>query len=266
MLTDDELRQFKREGYLVKRGIIDWEYCARARERLWDDPPPSMKKTDPDSWVGPIKPEEESEDRDNHKEGYRWKYRKVGSEDWMAQGLPWDPFIQSVATQLLGKDRFTQRDCVRGIYCTLPQGNAERQGRHMHIDDGQSTLRVVCYVDRVEPDGGGFTVWPGSNRRLFFASQSRYSWQYADDAFDPIRQHCDDNWETTSVQTHGEPGDIVFWHHRMAHMASHNYTSNIRKAVLTDFSFKNIDELAKLPPGGEYVGGLGRGRQGSRGP
>ena len=85
----------------------------------------------------------------------------------MAQGLPWDPFIQSVVTQLIGKDRFTQRDCVRGIYCTLPQGNAERQGRHMHIDDGRSTLGVVCYVDRVEPDGGGFTVWPRSHRRLF---------------------------------------------------------------------------------------------------
>ena len=203
MLTDDELRQFKREGYLVKRGIIDQEYCARARERLWDDPPPSMVKTDPNSWVGPIRPEEESENPDNHKEGFRWKYRKVGREEWMAKGLPWDPFIQSAATQLLGKDRFHQRDCVRGIYCTLPQGNVDRQGRHMHIDDD----------------------------------------------FDPIRQQCDDNWETASVQTHGEPGDVVLWHHRMGHMASHNYTSNIRKAVLTDFSFKNIDELAKLPPG-----------------
>jgi hypothetical protein len=32
-------------------------------------------------------------------------------------------------------------------------------------------------------------------------------------------------------------------------MASPNYSSNIHKAVLTDFSFKNIDQLAELPPG-----------------
>lgn len=248
MLTDDEIIQFKRDGYLVNRGIIDQKYCARARERLWDDPPPSMSKDDPGSWIGPIKPEEESDDPDNFKKGHRWQYRKVGSEDWIVQGLPWHPFIQSTITQLLGKDRFTQRDRVRGIYCTLPQGDAERQGRFMHIDDGQSTLGVVCYVDKVEPDGGGFTVWPGSHRKLFYASHSRYRRKYTDD-FDPIKQHYDDNWEATSVQTYGGPGDIVFWHHRMAHMASHNYTSNIRKAVLTDFSFKNIDQLAELSPG-----------------
>ena len=34
----------------------------------------------------------------------------------------------------------------------------------------------------------------------------------------------------------------------MAHMASPNYTSNIRKAVLTDFSWKNVEELGELPP------------------
>ena len=41
MLTEAEITQFKKEGYLVKRGIIDQDYCARARERLWDDPAPS---------------------------------------------------------------------------------------------------------------------------------------------------------------------------------------------------------------------------------
>ena len=103
-------------------------------------------------------------------------------------------------------------------------------------------------MDRVDPDGGGFAVWPSSHKKLFYTSHSRYCRKYTDD-FEKVRQNYDDTWETSSVQTYGEPGDIVFWHHRMAHMASPNYTSNIRKAVLTDFSFKNIAQLAELPPG-----------------
>ncbi len=248
MLTDDEILQFKRDGYLVKRGIIDKSYCATACDRLWDDPPPSLSKDDPKTWIGPIKPEEESEDPDNFKKGYRWQYRKVSTEPWMREGLSFHPFVQSVVNQLLGKGRFTQPESVRGIYGTLPYGDVARTPRTMHIDAGQATIGVVCYVDRVEPDGGGFALWPGSHRKFWYVSRSRYRRELTDE-FDPIRQEYDKTSETSSVQTYGDPGDIVFWHRRMAHMASPNYTSNIRKAVLTDFSWKNVDELAELPPG-----------------
>ncbi|MBS10854.1 MAG: hypothetical protein CME19_04540 [Gemmatimonadetes bacterium] len=247
MLTEAEITQFKKEGYLVKRGIIDQDYCARARERLWDDPAPSMKQDDPDSWVGPFKQDEESEDPQNFKRGYRWQYRKVGKEDWMVEGLSRHPFVQGVVTQLLGEDRFTQPKGVRGIYCTLPQANAERKPRHVHIDEGPSTLGFVCYVDRVDPDGGGFTVWPRSHKRMYYTSSSRHLGEYGE-AYQTVKKDLDETWESSSVQTFGDPGDIVIWHHRMAHMASHNYTANIRKAVLTDFRFKNIDELKQLAP------------------
>jgi len=248
MLTDDEVLQFKNDGYLVKRGVIDQDYCKTARERLWDDAPPSLSEDDPESWIGPFKPEDESEEKQNFRKGYRWQYRKVGGEQWMADGLPCHSYVQSVVNQLLGKDRFTQPSRVRGIYCTLPYGDVERKPRSVHIDEGPSTLGVVCYVDRVDPDGGGFTVWPGSHKRMYYTSQSRHLRQDTD-AYIQVKQDLDDTWETSSVQTFGDPGDIVFWHHRMAHMASPNYTRNIRKAVLTDFRFTNVGELSEIPPG-----------------
>ena len=247
MLTDDELARFKNEGYLVKRGIIDHDYCAKARERLWDDPAPSMSKDDPESWIGPFKPEEECDEPSNFKRGFRWQYRKVGKEAWMPEGLSHHPYVQSVVTQLLGEGRFNQPKGVRGIYCTLPYGDVDRKPRHVHIDEGPSTLGVVCYVDRVDPEGGGFTVWPGSHKRMYYTSNSRHLRQDGEEYLG-VKADLDADWETESVQTYGDPGDIVFWHHRMAHMASHNYTENIRKAVLTDFRFTNIDELSKIPP------------------
>ncbi|MGA1197414.1 MAG: hypothetical protein ACO36I_13055, partial [Candidatus Latescibacterota bacterium] len=55
--------------------------------------------------------------------------------------------------------------------------------------------------------------------------------------------------EANSYQTFGAPGDIVFWHHRMGHMASVNYTGQIRKAVLTDFKLIDLPQLQEQPPG-----------------
>ena len=36
----------------------------------------------------------------------------------------------------------------------------------------------------------------------------------------------------------GRRGDIVFWHHRLAHAAGQNYSEKIRQAVLADFGQK----------------------------
>ena len=57
-LTESEIRFFKTNGYLVLRDVLDKALCAQACERLWDAPPPSFKKDDPDTWTGPIKEEE----------------------------------------------------------------------------------------------------------------------------------------------------------------------------------------------------------------
>ena len=52
-LTPDEIRFFKREGYLIKRGVLDPELMARARERKWEGAPARMKRDDPGSEASP---------------------------------------------------------------------------------------------------------------------------------------------------------------------------------------------------------------------
>ena len=46
-LTPEEIRFFKCEGYLIKRGVLDAELIARARERKWEGAPERMKRYDP---------------------------------------------------------------------------------------------------------------------------------------------------------------------------------------------------------------------------
>ncbi len=56
--------------------------------------------------------------------------------------------------------------------------------------------------------------------------------------------------DTPSVDCCGEAGDIVFWHHRMGHMAGINTAEPpcIRQALLYDFSKTELDTMRMDPP------------------
>jgi ectoine hydroxylase-related dioxygenase (phytanoyl-CoA dioxygenase family) len=53
--------------------------------------------------------------------------------------------------------------------------------------------------------------------------------------------------EIEPVECCGAAGDIVFWHHRLAHAAGQNYSEQIRQAVLADFWTADLDELRTKP-------------------
>ena len=55
--------------------------------------------------------------------------------------------------------------------------------------------------------------------------------------------------DTEPVECHGKAGDIVFWHHRLAHAAGQNYSDHIRQAVLADFWTQDLDQLRAKPVG-----------------
>ena len=61
----------------------------------------------PDTWVGPIKKEEECQDTMNAKRGFRWNFREPGSEDWMVRLLATDPSVWGMAEQFLGEGKPT---------------------------------------------------------------------------------------------------------------------------------------------------------------
>ena len=60
-LSTEDLRFFKENGYLIKRGVLDKAVMAQARESFWDYTPATFSRDDSSSWVGPIRPKEEEE-------------------------------------------------------------------------------------------------------------------------------------------------------------------------------------------------------------
>lgn len=117
-LTEAELVTFREEGFVIKHGALDPQLMAQARDLLWESAPPSLRRDDPSTWVGPIKKEDEGIVlmRDGvatripagmihgtatvNQSGFSWRCRTAGAEqcilDMTARAL-WD-----VAEQLLG--------------------------------------------------------------------------------------------------------------------------------------------------------------------
>ena len=59
-LTDSQIAQFKRDGFLVLPGVLDPDLCRRARDDMWEaigEYLPRMKRDDPSTWT-PITDEE----------------------------------------------------------------------------------------------------------------------------------------------------------------------------------------------------------------
>ncbi len=245
-LSIDEIEFFKDNGYLIKRSVLDPKLMARARDRLWDGAPPSMKRDDQASWVGPIRPEEESEDPSNRRKGFRWQFREPGGEPFMLRLLATDPNVFGFAEQLIGKHQLQKPVRIRGIYCTLPYGKKDpgSGAGGCHVDAHPFHLGVVGYIDDVGPGGGGFTVWPGSHRTFFGDFRTRYT-------FNPNKNYQGDRekiLKQSSVECHGKAGDVVFWHHRIGHTAPPNRTGRIRQAVLYDFRKVGLAEYQDRRP------------------
>lgn len=285
-LTSEQLAFFKDNGYLLLRGVMDLDLCAQARDRLWASLPEdcSLRRDDPATHVGPIPEKDVQIDPMHMRRGYRWQLREIGTEPFMLNMVFSERFC-TIAEQLLGKgtlrrpvingtpmgsngfawadgpvDPADKVKGVRGIYCTLPYGDIPKKPDHCHTDGHPFHFGLVGLIDDVPPNGGAFKVWPKSHKRFYPTF-----WMQYDQARIPTYDHLPSYKgiinppeyeaelkrvmeDTEPVDCWGSAGDVVLWHHRMGHMAGHNYSTVIRQAVLGDFSKIDLDTTRMDPP------------------
>jgi hypothetical protein len=149
---------------------------------------------------------------------------------------------------------------ARGVYFTLPYGDQSREPDACHTDGHPFQLGVVGMIDDIPEQGGAFKVWPGSHARLYQTFNLRYdqpripyydhlpSFKGIVHTEEYLTEIAELNDSVTPVECWGKAGDIVFWHHRTAHMAGHNYSTVIRQAVLADFWKPDLDSYRSVPP------------------
>ncbi len=283
-LNAEQIAFFKANGYLLVPGAMDRELCAKVRDLMWAALPAasSLDREDTASHIGPFPEEERSTDSLHLRDGYRWLNRHLGVSQEVID-LIYSPSICAMAEQLLGAplrqavaggtpmgsrgpawpggptDPALGTEGARGVYCTLPYGDRPREPDACHTDGHPFQLGVVGLLDDTPADGGAFKVWPGSHRRLYQTFKLRYD-QPRIPFYDHLPSfkgivHTDAylaeiealNGEP-AVECWGQAGDIVFWHHRTAHMAGHNHSAVIRQAVLADFWKPELDEYRAIPP------------------
>ena len=285
-LNPEEIAFFKDNGYLLLRGVLDLDLCAQARDQLWSALPDTcaLKRDDPATHIGPFAEADTSLDAQHYRSGYRWQLREIGTEALMIN-LVYSESMCTIAEQLLGEgtlrrpvingtpmgihgfawpdgpvDPAHDVQGIRGIYCTLPYGDQPKKHDHLHTDGHPFHLGMVGLIDDVPPNGGAFKIWPKSHKRFYPTFQMQY-----DQARIPYYDHLPSykgilyppeylaeaervSADTEPVDCYGQAGDVVLWHHRLGHMAGHNYSSVIRQAVLGDFSKTDLDKTRMDPP------------------
>ncbi|MFT4677281.1 MAG: hypothetical protein ACJAX5_000505 [Patiriisocius sp.] len=283
-LSNEELSFFKKYGYLVKRKGATTEQCQQVLDLMWTSAPENLNRDDPGTW-GPIPQEMESADPLLIKQGSRWQYRAAATDPLLID-LVFGEQMRCWAEDLLGENSLRPPvvdgkpmgswgsawpngpidpqfgEGVRGIYATLPEQSKERKADSMHTDGHPFHLGAVILLEDNPPDGGNFKVWPGSHQRFYPLFPMQY-----DQARIPYYDHLPSHKgiihpqeylaEVTQVEAdieavdcYGEAGDVVFWHHRLGHMAGFNYaeTPTIRQAVLYDFCKTDLDTCRQDPP------------------
>lgn len=278
-LNNEQISFFRSNGYLLVPGAMDTDLCAQVRDLMWSALPAgsALRRDDASTHMGPIAADEASQDSLFFRDGYRWLNRQLGVDQSVID-LIYSDSICAMAHQLVGgelrqavvngtpmgahgpvwpggpTDPAQGTEGARGVYCTLPYGQEKgREPDACHTDGHPFQLGVVGLIDDCPIDGGAFKVWPRSHQRLYPTYKLRY-----DQPRIPYYEHLPTfkgivhtdeyaaeiialNEDTEAVECHGHAGDIVFWHHRTAHMAGHNYSTQIRQAVLADFWTADLD-------------------------
>ena len=284
-LTPEQIAFFKDNGYLLLENMLDLELCAKVRDRVWQELPANFRvsRNDPYTFIGPFEAEEEQDDALHLRKDYRWQIRAFGTEPLLID-LVYNPKLCAVAEQLLGEGMLQPpkvggkpmgsegpawpggpvdpaiNEGVRGVYNTLPYGDKPRQQEYCHTDGHPFNLGIVGLINDVPADGGAFKIWPRSHSRLYPTFQMQY-----DQPRIPFYEHLPSYKgiihspeykteieaimeDTPPVDCYGKAGDVVLWHHRLAHMAGHNYSDVIRQAVLYDFTRTDLDIRRMEPP------------------
>lgn len=92
-LSASEIAAFKRDGFIVKRQVMDPQLMAMARAAMWAELGQGIEEGEPSTWVG-----ETSADGPRFRTGVG-----VGDKPWLVEMLPANPTVWGVAEQLLGR-------------------------------------------------------------------------------------------------------------------------------------------------------------------
>ncbi len=226
--TEADKTHFKENGYIVKHDVVPMPLINRAIDILWEEI--EADRNDPQTWI-------------NAGPGGNLK---CSNHPDIRATLTETP-IQAMCEELIGKNTLTVSNYTfaKMIY---PEGhNNWTPATQMHLDgyttDGvydAFTIAVTVNINHIKPRSGGFTVWPGSHKRVhnYFKTHS---------VLNGMKAVQDDQGNYTDlpepIDVTGPPGTITFWHNLMLHSPGRNCGRDIRMAFVSRFRRKDLNAI-----------------------
>jgi hypothetical protein len=246
-LTKSQKDDFEENGFLVVEDAVDREKCDNALETIWTTIP-------------------ESRDNQVNGDGKESRFLlREGIELGLTDTQPFETLLRDVypyAEALIGEGKLGSPEWEPDIPCLhagqiaektdwipehegmfepvlrYPQSGEEWEPNTPHVDGATGemaydtdylpfSIGLTLYIDRVDPGGGGFTVWPGSHKTMnsYFEDHS-----YSDYLEDPER--IQELELGSPVEIARDQGALVLWHPALVHAGSLNCSDRIRMVGL----------------------------------
>ncbi len=254
VLNQQEIKHFKKEGFIVKRRLIqDEETFRKIKDHIWANVPRSlMEQNNPQTWIEP--PEDAWTESDSLKIGHlkhqNWKIRSkgpdgLGTEDFLVKDIANSPNMLKVVEGLIGSPVKPPRR-VRGIYCVFPSKPGSQDKYNVHVDYIPSHVTAMAIADEIRPRCGGFMLWPGSHMELHrYWNTAHGGGMDPDQSQEFLRAREKIIRQTTPVEFTGSAGDVIFWHPRALHSAGINRSAEngeplVRVIIPCDFQLDGL--------------------------
>jgi len=236
-------REFKRQGFLIVEDGIDRELALRARDQVYEAIP-----EDPDDYEALV-------------EG-------GGSMDGIADPTPFEAIndrLFDYGERLVGEGALAPLS-GHGLTLRYPSGTPpwspaadQLTDTRSHIDGHGGTYRrgdevgyftcfAMVYLDRVPPQTGGFTVWPGSHLDAgeYYQDHARSAGYMGTMGRDPdggwdYGQERSDQFD--GFEIHGDPGTVIVAHQQLEHCGGVNNSRRVRISNIKRLSRADADEI-----------------------
>ena len=251
LFTRRQKEELKRNGFVVVDDVVDQETITEAREEFWRGIP-----YDRDDYEGLLEAPERIENA--------WEY--IDNPDPFAaineQLFPYAEELAGEGTlefpegRIQVLPRFPGGDQRQGE--ELPslhreRGHIDGYGPHFdnHYEVGYYTVMTATYLDRVEPRGGGFIVWPGSH---WYAGEY-YSEYHLESLVNnaTLPAYEDGEWDRCGylsdqldpLEIHGDAGTTIFWHQNLLHCGGINRSPYVRLSTIQRFVRPDREEIKR---------------------
>ena len=216
-LTDEQMRSYDENGYLLVSGLMEDRIASEAQAAMW-----RLLNVDPDDPAV-------------------WASVAPGHHSYEDPALLacYTPALLAAAARLAGDDPATVRAPSRAYAINIfPRAGAWEWPRP-HIDHAIKEhghqvfprafrLAGMTYLNDVPTHGAGTIVWPGSHKKLEALAKSdpaRYELMWA------LNQDMDRADLGDPVELTPRLGDVLFYHYLCAHAGSGNTSDHPRFAL-----------------------------------